>query len=80
MLAEHFKPGFNKIQHLEIIDNYLSEVSGKAAIEDALELVKPYFVQLMAQKVQAESEMVMHNHFHHYNDETKKEVAITYYT
>lgn len=32
LLAQHFKPGFNKIQHLAIIDNYLSDVSGKAAI------------------------------------------------
>jgi hypothetical protein len=33
----------------------------------------------MVKKVEDEAAMVLNNHFHHYNEETKKDVTITYY-
>jgi hypothetical protein len=49
--------------NLQFVDTYLANENGKAMIADAVEVLKPFFLEMMAQKVHEEQTRVLNEEF-----------------
>jgi hypothetical protein len=57
-LAQLTNPEGLKDSQLNLIDKYLSQANGQALVKEALEIVKPFFLQQMQRKFEAESQKI----------------------